>query len=158
MDNFQKLKSGFLAPDSEFSPIPFWFLNDALDEGELLSQLNVFYAKGIRGVVLHPRMGIPSDTPYLGEKYMNFIRICVNQACELKMKVILYDEGMYPSGSAGGLVAKLNPRYRSRGIYAVRMITPRPFIPENEKLVGEYLLKFENNRLSDFVRREDSIQ
>lgn len=158
MNGFEKLKSGFLAPDSEFSPIPFWFLNDTLDERKLLSQLNDFYSKGIRGVVLHPRLGIPADTPYLGESYMNFIKICVSRARELKMKVVLYDEGMYPSGSAGGLVAKINARYRSRGIYAVLADAQEAVVPKNEKLVGVYLLKFENDRLTDFIRADGCTQ
>lgn len=158
MEGFEKLKSGFLAPDSEFSAIPFWFLNDTLDEGELLTQLNGFYAKGIRGAVLHPRLGIPADTPYLGDKYMNFIKICVSQARELKMKIVLYDEGMYPSGSAGGLVAKTDPRYRSRGVYTVKIDASFTSVPENEKLIAVYYLKFEDNRLTGFIRSENTFQ
>ncbi len=78
------------------------------------------------------------------------------QSCGIRARGCRYITPL--SGSAGGLVAKLNPRYRSRGIYALRMTAPEPFIPENERLVGKYLLKFENNRLSDFIRSEASVQ
>ena len=32
------------------------------------------------------------------------------------MKVVLYDEGMYPSGSAHGMVVATNPEFAARGI------------------------------------------
>ena len=32
------------------------------------------------------------------------------------MKIVLYDEGMYPSGSAHGMVVAENPDYASKGI------------------------------------------
>ena len=37
-------------------------------------------------------------------------------AAELGMKVVLYDEGMYPSGSAHGMVVEANPEFASKGI------------------------------------------
>jgi hypothetical protein len=36
---------------------------------------------------------------------------------QLDMKVLLYDEGMYPSGSANGQVVKKHPEFASKGIY-----------------------------------------
>lgn len=36
------------------------------------------------------------------------------------MKVILYDEGMYPSGSANGQVVRDHPEYASKGIYVIK--------------------------------------
>ena len=40
----------------------------------------------------------------------------IRAAAELDMRVVLYDEGMYPSGSACGLVVKGHPDLASRGI------------------------------------------
>ena len=38
------------------------------------------------------------------------------EAARLRMKVILYDEGSYPSGSAQGAVVAENPDYASRAM------------------------------------------
>ncbi len=155
MSGFDSLKNGFCAPADEFSAFPFWFLNDKLEETELIRQLDDFNAKGICGIVLHPRLGLSAETPYLSGKYMYYIKVCVRRASELNMKVVLYDEGMYPSGSAGGLVAAENPRWRSRGVYSVKR-TKKWRVPKDETLIGYYLLKFSNGQLTDAIRAEEN--
>ncbi len=99
-----------------FSPAPMWFLNGDLREDELARQLRDFAEHGVMGVILHPRIGIPRELAYLSQRFLELIRFAVEEAGRLGMFVILYDEGMYPSGSAGGLVVKENPAYASRGL------------------------------------------
>lgn len=103
-------------PDKEFSPVPFWFLNDRLEETELKRQMEDFNDKGVNGVVLHPRIGIPNDFEYLSEEYFDIIKFIVKTAKDLDMRIVLYDEAMYPSGSAHGEVVKSNPDFASVGI------------------------------------------
>ena len=103
-------------PPREFTAMPFWFLNGDLDEDELCRQLRDFKAHGIDGVVLHPRMGLPDRIPYLSETFFHYIEAAVGEAAALGMRVVLYDEGMYPSGSACGQVVADNPDFASRGI------------------------------------------
>ncbi len=110
------LKNTFLAPPDEFSPIPFWFWNDELDRDELKRQLLDFYDKGIRGFVLHPRKGLPLTTPYLSEAFLDYVEFIVEEAEKLQMKVFLYDEAMYPSGSCGGQVVAKNPSFAAKGL------------------------------------------
>lgn len=105
-----------LQPDAEFTPIPFWFFNDAFDEGKVRGQLMDYVEKGVNGIVLHPRIGVPREMPYLSAEYFRAVRYIVGTAAELGMKVVLYDEGMYPSGSAHGMVVEENPEYASKGI------------------------------------------
>lgn len=107
-------------PAKEYTPIPFWFLNGDLREEELERQLEDFAAHGIYGVVLHPRMGLPERIQYLKESFFRYIRAAVKKASELDMKVVLYDEGMYPSGSACGMVVEGHPELASEGIGLVR--------------------------------------
>lgn len=111
-----ELRNEFLAPPDEYSPIPFWFWNDELSEETLEKQLMDFYSKGIRSFVIHPRMGIPVHMPYLSDTFLDYVEFIVNRASELNMKVILYDEAMYPSGSACGGVVKSNPTYAAKGL------------------------------------------
>nr|MCR5100253.1 hypothetical protein [Butyrivibrio sp.] len=103
-------------PSREFTAIPFWFLNGDLNEAEIRRQLVDFNTHGINGVVLHPRMGLSDKIEYLSEEFFYYIKYAVEVCDELNMTVVLYDEGMYPSGSAGGLIVKENPELASVGI------------------------------------------
>lgn len=110
----QQAREAFTHPSDEFTPIPFWFWNDELTEEELRRQIHDFHDKGVAGFVIHPRKGLPKTIPYLGERFMHFVRFAVEEAAKLGMRVILYDEAMYPSGSAHGMVVKENPAFASR--------------------------------------------
>lgn len=102
--------------NDEFSPIPFWFFNDTPDEDKIRAQLKNYSEKGVNGLVLHPRIGLPADLPYLSDGYFKAVRFIVKTAAELGMKIVLYDEGMYPSGSAHGMVVEKNPAFAAKGI------------------------------------------
>lgn len=103
-------------PPKEFTPVPFWFFNDEADEEKIEKQLADYVEKGVYGIIIHPRIGIPEKIQYLSESYFNVVKFVVRTADRLGMKVVLYDEGMYPSGSAHGLVVQENAEYASRGI------------------------------------------
>lgn len=105
-----------LEPSQEYSPIPFWFYNDAFDEEKVKHQLADYVEKGVNGFVLHPRIGVPESMPYLSDAYFGAVKFIVKTADSLGMKVVLYDEGMYPSGSAHGMVVAANPEFASKGI------------------------------------------
>jgi hypothetical protein len=115
-----KLIEKILQPDKEFTPIPFWFLNDELSDDEIVRQLCDFKEKGVDGVVLHPRIGIPESISYLSDKYMNYIKLAIETAASLNMYIVLYDEAMYPSGSAHGMVVAENPKFASQVIVLTR--------------------------------------
>ena len=104
------------SPDKEFSPIPFWFLNDEMNDDEIIRQLYDFRSKGVYGAVLHPRIGMSESTPYLSDCFMHFIKLAVQTAASLGMSIVLYDEAMYPSGSAHGMVVAENPKYAAQAI------------------------------------------
>lgn len=142
----QNLKEQFLHPSDEFTLIPFWFWNDALDEKEITRQINDFCAKGINGFVIHPRMGIPEDIPYLSDKFMHYVKYTVEEAHKRSMQVVLYDEAMYPSGSAHGMVVKDNPEYATR---ALRM--------EEAPIAGEKEAEAFLTKLTKELTTEDTI-
>ena len=98
----------------EFSLAPFWFWNDALDEAEIIRQIADFEAHGVYGFVIHPRVGLPRDIGWMSDRMMHFMRVAVEEAARRAMTVILYDEGMYPSGSSSGQVVAANPDYHCR--------------------------------------------
>jgi len=110
------LEQEFLNPSSEYTPIPFWFWNDELSEEEIERQMEAFKEKGVDGFVIHPRMGLPRSIPYLSETYFQYVTYAVKCAEAKKMKVVLYDEAMYPSGSCHGMVVKENEAFASQGL------------------------------------------
>ena len=111
-------------PPRTFSPIPFWFLNGDLDEEEIRRQLRDFDAHGVHGVVLHPRIGLSAGVAYLSAEFFRYIRAALEEAAALDMRVVLYDEGMYPSGSACGQVVAGHPELASRGLALTDEIRP----------------------------------
>lgn len=116
MENNGQLIRELLQPGEEYTPIPFWFFNDTFDQERIMAQLKDYVEKGVNGFVLHPRIGIPQEMPYLSEEFFRAVRFIVETADSLHMKVVLYDEGMYPSGSAHGMVVEADPEYASKGI------------------------------------------
>lgn len=131
------LKEAFLYPSHEFTPIPFWFWNNALDEKEITRQIEDFYAKGICGFVIHPRVGLPEDIPYLSDRFMHYVKYAVSEAARLNMKIVLYDEAMYPSGSAHGMVVQGNPEFASRCICMkeYRELNVSPDLPAGDTIL-----------------------
>lgn len=113
MDKTDLIKA-FRFPSSEFSPMPFWFWNDDLSEEEIKRQISEFHQKGVNGFVIHPRIGLPETISYMGNSWLHFVTVAVEEAKSLGMSVILYDEAMYPSGSCHGEVVKHDPRYASK--------------------------------------------
>lgn len=130
-----------LHPDREFAPIPFWFLNDELSDEEIVRQLTDFCDKGVYGVVLHPRIGIPESIPYLSDRFMHHIRVATETAARLGMYVVLYDEAMYPSGSAHGMVVAENPRFAAQAIILTDDPTEGKVIAESD---GKYILQVDS--------------
>ncbi len=113
-------------PPSEFSQAPFWFWNDELSEGELLRQIEDFKAHGVQAFLIHPRAGLPKNIGWMSERMIHFMRFAIERAAERDMWVILYDEGMYPSGSSSGQVPAENPAFRTRGLVCIDLDEAKP--------------------------------
>jgi hypothetical protein len=116
----------WIEPPHEFSQAPFWFWNDDLSETELLRQIEDFQAHGVHAFLIHPRAGLPRNIGWLSERMIHFMRFAIERAAERDMKVILYDEGMYPSGSSSGQVVAENPAHRTRGLVCVDLDEATP--------------------------------
>lgn len=84
----------------------------------MLRQIAEFHAKGFGGFLIHPRVGLSRRVGYLTDEYFRLVKVVVAEAARLGMKVVLYDEGSYPSGSAQGQVVAENPAFAARCIIA----------------------------------------
>jgi hypothetical protein len=120
--------------DRRYSLVPFWFLNDDLKEAELKRQMDDFRAHGVYGITPHARMGLPREIGWMSDRWLTALKFICDYAAETGVQVILYDEGMYPSGSCCGQVVAKNPRHASRCLERRK----RPAeIGEDEELVAE---------------------
>ncbi|HNR34921.1 MAG TPA: hypothetical protein PKO36_07060, partial [Candidatus Hydrogenedentes bacterium] len=96
------LLESFLNPTNEFRQAPFWFWNHELDEETLGWQIAQMRDKGLGGYVMHARHGL--ITPYLSDKWFEFIRFGCEKARQHGLMAWAYDERDWPSGPAGGKV------------------------------------------------------
>ncbi len=112
----QPISKNFTDPPREFSVMPFWFWNDTLKADEIVRQIKDFDEHGVYGFVIHPRMGLPAGMKFLSPEMLRLMKVAIEEAERRKMKVILYDEGSYPSGSCEGQVVARNPAHAARGL------------------------------------------
>lgn len=116
MMDISSLQNSFFNPPREYSPAPFWFLNDNVTRSGIVVQLAEFREKGFYGFIPHPRIGMSREIGYMTPKYLDPINCAAEEATAHGMYIILYDEASYPSGSAHGEVAKKYPEYANKGL------------------------------------------
>lgn len=132
-----QLPAELMSPPNEYSLIPFWFWNDELNEAEILRQIDDFEKHGVHGFVIHPRVGLPRHQGWMSDELLNFYDIALAEAEHRGMKVMLYDEGMYPSGSSCGQVVARNPEFQCRGLARVMDTADHPYqLKADENLVA----------------------
>jgi len=135
--NGTRFLNGWLNPPAEFSQAPFWFWNDGLSEEEIVRQLDDFRAHGVYGFVIHPRVGLPRSIGWMSNRMIHFMRVAIDHAIKRGMWAVLYDEGMYPSGSSSGQVVAENPAFRTRGLFAIDLETARAGTEQYGIRIGE---------------------
>ena len=129
--------STFLNPPTEFSVLPFWFWNDDLDADEIRRQIADFEEHGVYGFIIHPRVGLPRGLGWMSDALLEFYDVAIEEAGRRGMQVVLYDEGMYPSGSSAGQVVAENPGYQTRCLEARGLaVGEEPMLQPDEKLVA----------------------
>lgn len=106
-------------PPNEYSLCPFWFWNDNLCKTEIARQIQDFEAHGVSAFVIHPRVGLPRSQGWMSTELLTMMRFAIEEAERRGMWVVLYDEGMYPSGSASGEVVAQNPEFACRGLVRI---------------------------------------
>ncbi|MHA1279296.1 MAG: glycosyl hydrolase [Candidatus Helarchaeota archaeon] len=148
--------ANFKDPPKTNSPFPFWFLNDDLSEEDLTRALEEFKAKHIYSVVLHQRTGF--EIEYLSEEFWAKIGFILRKCKELDLKVILYDEYNWPSGTMGGRLIREHPEFKQRYLnYTIRKQKSVQFTLE-----GDYIVAFEVNpkegRVRELVANFDGIE
>ncbi|MHC4507293.1 MAG: glycosyl hydrolase, partial [Planctomycetota bacterium] len=101
------LRRDFADPPLRWKSRPLWFWNGRLSRGRTRQTLEACRRRGYYGVGILParRMSPGFMTP----EFLDHYRLAVETAAGLGLKLCLYDEYWFPSGSAGGLLAKRHP-------------------------------------------------
>ncbi len=148
--------AAFANPPTEFSVLPFWFWNDDLDADEIRRQIADFEAHGVHGFTVHPRVGLPRSLGWMSEALLGFYDVAIEEAARRGMQVVLYDEGMYPSGSSAGQVAAENPAYQTRCLEARALRGgEEPALQADETLVA-VVARRSGERLAVIDRKMDA--
>ena len=104
----------FRDPPGDYGPVPFWFLNEQLEEDRLQWQVREMRDKHVFGAVMHARPGLV--TPYLSEEWFEMIGHILDESSRQGMFMWLYDEYPWMSGMAEYRVPALHPDYRIRAL------------------------------------------
>ncbi|SET89444.1 glycosyl hydrolase [Paenibacillus sp. NFR01] len=99
-------------PPAEYRSAPLWSWNDRLETEELERQIGEMHRAGIGGFFMHARGGL--QTPYMGEAWMEAVRVSIAKSRELGMKAWFYDENGWPSGFADGEVPSKGLAYQQK--------------------------------------------
>lgn len=102
------LARDFKTPPLALKSWPLWHLNGKLTTEEIAAQLKDSRDQsGFGGVAVLPVTA--TEPKYLGEEYFARYGDILKTSQQLGMKVVFYDDINFPSGSAGGLMAKRFP-------------------------------------------------
>jgi len=96
--------------------IPMGAITGRPDEQTVRETLEAFKSVGIDQYLIYARSGLESE--YMGEEWLRMCEQFAKHARRLNMKLWLYDEYNWPSGSCKGRVPAENPDFESRQ-YAV---------------------------------------
>lgn len=146
--NAQNAPKEFIGPPREFSVMPFWFWNDTLKDTEIIRQIADFEAHGVYGFVIHPRIGLPEDMNWLSPEMIHAMDVAISEAAKRKMYVVLYDEGMYPSGSSSGQVVARNPEHAARGLAKIDLKPGENFQPDPGKELVTVITRPDGERVA----------
>jgi hypothetical protein len=103
---------------ASYRPVPWWCWTGGLASDHLRQQLHLMYEQGIREFFIFPLYGL--EVEYMSEEYLQAVGRALEWSRQLGMKVWIYDEYNWPSGTAGGRVPRYHPEAIAWGIVVER--------------------------------------
>jgi hypothetical protein len=113
------LRHDFADPPAMWKSRPLWFWNGPLDQGTTAQIMEGSVASGYYGFGILPtkEMGVPFMSP----EFLDHYRHALDTAARLGLKMCLYDEFWFPSGSAGELLKERYPEALSKRLDQVEV-------------------------------------
>ncbi len=126
------ITESFIKPSAHYRGRPFWAWNTEITPKKIEKQIKDFSDMGFGGFVIHSRNGL--RTRYMGEEFMEMVKLAIRCAEKHGLKVWLYDEDRWPSGNAGGAVT-IDKKYRVKYLTFTREL-PSSYTTEKDKYDG----------------------
>jgi hypothetical protein len=101
------MRAEFQAPPFRYQSRPLWFWNGQLDADKTKTMVAACKTAGYCGMGILPCKGMGFD--FMSPEFLKQYKVAIDEAAKLGMKMCLYDEFWFPSGSAGGLLASRHP-------------------------------------------------
>jgi hypothetical protein len=132
-----RLEKDFADPPAQWKSRPLWFWNGPLDEGATTRIMEESVASGYHGFGILPtkEMGVAFMSP----EFLRHYKHAVDTAARLGLKMCLYDEFWFPSGSAGGLLKEKYPEALSKRLDKVETNIVGPAIVKLDVPAGELM-------------------
>lgn len=147
------LPAEFVTPPYLYQPRPLWFWNGKPDAEKTKGMVAACKAAGYSGMGILPGNGIGLD--FMSPEFLKQYKVAVDEAGRLGMKMCLYDEYWFPSGSAGGLLAKKHPEALGKRLdmLASDVTGPKEFIQAvpPETLMGAVAMETATKRRLDIT-------
>ncbi|NMA42536.1 MAG: hypothetical protein GX946_04050 [Oligosphaeraceae bacterium] len=86
-----------------------------LEKKEMLRQLQLMKDQGIDEFFIYPSMGLEYPH-FLQESWFDYVKFAIREAKKRHMRVWIYDDLNWPSGTAGGYFLRKFPEYRMRAV------------------------------------------
>ncbi len=106
------LRETFITPPAHCGTRPLWFWNGPLSKAQTTEIMERSVGSGYAGFGILP--GENMQPAFMTRKFLDEYAHAVQEAARLGLKLCLYDEYWFPSGSAGGEVAKHFPEALSK--------------------------------------------
>ena len=115
-----ELAAKFKNYPSEYAHTLTWGWDGPVSRESIIKDLNAINLQGIKVVTIEA--GYKMQNPYLSAGWFETIKIAVEEAKKLNMRVWIIDEGKYPSGFAGGKFSQEKPELRMQGLVVANRI------------------------------------
>ena len=120
----------------EFGPCNWWVWNGDMNKPQMLRQMDLMKQAGVDEFYIYCEQGVELD--FLEEEFFERVGWTVQEAKKRNMRVWIYDDLNWPSGTANGLMVRNHPEYRSQMLEAQRVeIAPNDYYFHN--VTGEHL-------------------
>ncbi len=97
-------------PEREFGPAPWWAWLGAPTPASIDRDLQRFLAMEIYEIIVIPLYGLQPE--YMGPEYFELWRHACRRCGQWGVKLWIYDEFNWPSGTCAGTVLRKHPRFR----------------------------------------------
>ena len=121
-EDWVKIQEEFADPPQHHNARPLWFWNEVPSHEETIAQMKRCVESGYAGLAILPAFRDPA-MKFMSPEFLEQYKTAADTAKELGLKLCLYDEFWFPSGSAGGLMKEQYPEHLCQRLDMVEIDT-----------------------------------